>query len=137
MQLGMVGLGRMGSGMTGRLQQDGHDVKTYDPKVESTAGSLKELASQLEAPRAVWLMIPAGKITEDAFQELLERLKVLLGDLDRLRGGGPSRAPHHARLGRAAAGEDVGPIGECGRRLAATEPADQQADRQHHQADLK
>ena len=71
MQLGMVGLGRMGSGMTGRLQQDGHNVKTYDPKVESTAGSLEELASQLEAPRAVWLMIPAGKITEDAFQELL------------------------------------------------------------------
>jgi 6-phosphogluconate dehydrogenase len=70
-QLGMVGLGRMGSGMTGRLQQDGHDVKTYDPKVESTARSLEELASQLDAPRAVWLMIPAGKITEDAFQELL------------------------------------------------------------------
>ena len=71
MQLGMVGLGRMGSGMTGRLQQDGHEVKTYDPKVESTAGSLRELASQLDAPRAVWLMIPAGRITEDAFQELL------------------------------------------------------------------
>jgi 6-phosphogluconate dehydrogenase len=70
-QLGMVGLGRMGSGMTGRLQQDEHDVKTYDPKVESTAGSLGELAAQLEKPRAVWLMIPAGKITEDAFQELL------------------------------------------------------------------
>jgi 6-phosphogluconate dehydrogenase len=70
-QLGMVGLGRMGSGMTGRLQQDGHDVKTYDPQVESTAGSLQELASQLDAPRAVWLMIPAGKITEDGFQELL------------------------------------------------------------------
>jgi 6-phosphogluconate dehydrogenase len=67
----MVGLGRMGSGMTGRLQHDGHDVKTYDPQVESTAGSLEELASQLDAPRAVWLMIPAGKITEDAFQELL------------------------------------------------------------------
>jgi 6-phosphogluconate dehydrogenase len=67
----MVGLGRMGSGMTGRLAQDGHDVKTYDPQVESTAGSLEELASQLKAPRAVWLMIPAGKITEDAFQELL------------------------------------------------------------------
>ena len=71
MQLGMVGLGRMGAGMTERLRQGGHEVQTYDPKVESTAGSLKELASQLAAPRGVWLMIPAGKVTEDAFQELL------------------------------------------------------------------
>ncbi|MDQ2910475.1 MAG: decarboxylating 6-phosphogluconate dehydrogenase [Actinomycetota bacterium] len=71
MQLGMVGLGRMGSGMTGRLRKDGHEVLTFDPNVESTAGSLKELASQLKPPRAAWLMIPAGKITEDAFQELL------------------------------------------------------------------
>jgi 6-phosphogluconate dehydrogenase len=71
----MVGLGRMGSGMTGRLREDGHDVKTFDPNVESTAGSLEELASQLEAPRAVWLMIPAGKITEDAFRQLLTFLE--------------------------------------------------------------
>jgi 6-phosphogluconate dehydrogenase len=61
----------MGAGMTERLRQGGHEVQTYDPKVESTAGSLKELASQLAAPRGVWLMIPAGKVTEDAFQELL------------------------------------------------------------------
>jgi 6-phosphogluconate dehydrogenase len=70
-QLGMVGLGRMGSGMTERLQQAGHDVKTYDPNVESTAGSLEELAAQLDPPRHVWLMIPAGEVTENAFQELL------------------------------------------------------------------
>jgi 6-phosphogluconate dehydrogenase len=70
-QLGMVGLGRMGAGMTERLRGDGHEIQTYDPNVESTAGSLAELASQLEPPRAVWLMIPAGKITEDAFRELL------------------------------------------------------------------
>jgi 6-phosphogluconate dehydrogenase len=75
MQLGMVGLGRMGSGMTGRLTEDGHDVKTFDPKVESTASSLEELASQLGKPRAVWLMIPAGKITEDAFRQLLGNLE--------------------------------------------------------------
>jgi len=75
MQLGMVGLGRMGSGMTERLERDGHEIKTYDPKVPSTAGSLQELASQLEPPRAVWLMIPAGEITENAFRELLSALE--------------------------------------------------------------
>jgi 6-phosphogluconate dehydrogenase len=75
MQLGMVGLGRMGSGMTERLERDGHEIKTYDPKVPSTAGSLQELAQQLEPPRAVWLMIPAGEITENAFKELLSALE--------------------------------------------------------------
>ena len=71
MKLGMVGLGRMGSGMTERLRQAGHEVETYDPNVESTASSLAELTEQLESPRHVWLMIPAGEITENAFQELL------------------------------------------------------------------
>jgi 6-phosphogluconate dehydrogenase len=72
MQLGMIGLGRMGNGMTERLREHDHDVKTYDPNVDArTAASLEELKSQLDAPRAFWLMIPAGKITEDAFQELL------------------------------------------------------------------
>jgi 6-phosphogluconate dehydrogenase len=71
MQLGMVGLGRMGSGMTKRLEQHGHDLKTYDPKVESTAKTLRALAQQLEAPRHVWLMVPSGKITEDTFQKLV------------------------------------------------------------------
>ena len=67
----MVGLGRMGAGMTERLRQDGHEIMTYDPKVDSTAGSLDELVGQLEPPRHVWLMIPAGEITENAFRELL------------------------------------------------------------------
>src|SRR5262249_9595113 len=72
MQLGMIGLGRMGSGMTERLRAGGHEVLSYDPKVDSrTASSLDELREQLQAPRAFWLMIPAGPITEDAFQHLL------------------------------------------------------------------
>ena len=72
MQLGMIGLGRMGNGMTERLREHGHDVRSYDPNVESrTAASLEELKLQLDAPRAFWMMIPAGKITEDTFQELL------------------------------------------------------------------
>jgi len=71
MELGMIGLGRMGNGMTERLTEGGHEIKTYDPKVPSTAGSLEELAQQLEKPRAAWMMIPAGKITEDTFRDLL------------------------------------------------------------------
>ena len=72
MQLGMVGLGRMGSGMTKRLEQHGHELKTYDPKVGSTAKTLRTLAKQLDAPRHIWLMVPSGKITEDTFQKLLD-----------------------------------------------------------------
>jgi 6-phosphogluconate dehydrogenase len=72
MQLGMIGLGRMGNGMTERLREHDHDVRTYDPNVESrTATSLAELKGQLDAPRAFWMMVPAGKITEDVFQNLL------------------------------------------------------------------
>ena len=71
MKLGMVGLGRMGAGMTERLRQGGHEIQTYDPNVESTASSLAELAEQLEPPRHAWMMVPAGEITESTFQELL------------------------------------------------------------------
>jgi 6-phosphogluconate dehydrogenase len=71
MQLGMIGLGRMGGNMTKRLEQAGHDVRTYDPRVDSTASTLAELRDQLDAPRAFWLMVPAGEITETTFQELL------------------------------------------------------------------
>jgi 6-phosphogluconate dehydrogenase len=70
-QLGMIGLGRMGGNMTERLREHGHDVKTYDPQVKSTAKSLEELAGQLDAPRSFWMMVPAGKITEETFQTLL------------------------------------------------------------------
>ena len=73
MQLGMIGLGRMGNGMTERLRDHGHHVATYDPNVEArTAASLQELKSQLDAPRTFWMMVPAGEITEAVFQDLLE-----------------------------------------------------------------
>ncbi|HEY3051748.1 MAG TPA: decarboxylating 6-phosphogluconate dehydrogenase [Gaiellaceae bacterium] len=75
MKLGMVGLGRMGSGMTERLRRDGHEVMTYDPKVESTASTLQELVEQLEPPRAVWMMIPAGEITENTTREMVGLLE--------------------------------------------------------------
>jgi 6-phosphogluconate dehydrogenase len=71
-QLGMIGLGRMGGNMTIRLERQGHDVRTYDPGVDSTASSLAELRDQLDAPRAFWMMVPAGKITEDTFRTLLD-----------------------------------------------------------------
>jgi 6-phosphogluconate dehydrogenase len=73
-QVGMVGLGRMGGNMTERLRQAGHDVKTYDPHVEATASSLEELAQQLDAPRSVWLMVPAG-IVDSVVSELAPHLE--------------------------------------------------------------
>jgi 6-phosphogluconate dehydrogenase len=94
----MVGLGRMGSGMTERLTQAGHDVKTYDPNVPSTASSLAELAQQLDQPRHVWLMIPAGEITENAFRELL----AILERGDAIVDGGNSNFRDSQRRGREA-----------------------------------
>ena len=74
MKLGMVGLGRMGSGMTRRLEANGQEVATYDPNVASTAKTLPALKKQLDAPRHVWMMVPSGKITEDTFQKLVKLL---------------------------------------------------------------
>ena len=99
MKLGMVGLGRMGAGMTERLREAGHELFTYDPNVDSTAGSLPELIRQLDRPRAVWLMIPAGEITEQAFQEL----KALLGDGDTIVDGGNSNFRDSQRRAQEAA----------------------------------
>jgi 6-phosphogluconate dehydrogenase len=69
----MIGLGRMGNGMTERLREHGHEIQTFDPQVESrTAASLEELKAQLEPPRAFWMMVPSGDVTEAVFQDLLK-----------------------------------------------------------------
>ena len=74
MQLGMVGLGRMGANMTERLRAAGHDLKTFDPNVEGTASSLEQLVQQLDAPRSVWLMVPAG-IVDSVLGDLAPHLE--------------------------------------------------------------
>jgi 6-phosphogluconate dehydrogenase len=101
MQLGMIGLGRMGNGMTERLREKGgHDVKTYDPQVESrTASSLEELKAQLDAPRAFWMMVPAGDVTEGVFQDLLK----LADQGDTIVDGGNSNFRDSQRRHKAAA----------------------------------
>jgi len=103
MQLGMIGLGRMGNGMTDRLREGGHEVQTYDPKVDSTAGSLAELAQQLDPPRPLWMMIPAGKITEDTFQELLG----ILDEDDTIVDGGNSNFNDSKRRYRDAQAKGI------------------------------
>jgi 6-phosphogluconate dehydrogenase len=87
MKVGMVGLGRMGGNMVERLRRHGHTVETYARTApERTADSLVELAGMLGQPRVVWLMIPAGTPTENAFQTLLP----LLEDGDVVVDGGNS-----------------------------------------------
>ena len=105
MKLGMVGLGRMGGNMAERLRRAGHELATYDPGVGGSAATLAELVAQLgEAPRAVWLMVPAGKITEDAFQELLG----LLAAGDVVVDGGNANFRDSQRRGAEAAARGIG-----------------------------
>jgi 6-phosphogluconate dehydrogenase len=80
MQLGMVGLGRMGANIVRRLMRDGHECVVYDRSAEAVAAlakegavgaaSLEELAAKLTAPRAVWVMVPAGGVTDAVINDL-------------------------------------------------------------------
>jgi 6-phosphogluconate dehydrogenase len=85
MQLGFIGLGRMGGNMVHRLRRDGdHQIVAFDPnsaarqEAEShgavAVASLEELVAKLDAPRSVWMMVPAGEITEKTIDFLLEHL---------------------------------------------------------------
>ena len=80
MKIGMVGLGRMGANMSERLRRAGHEVIGYDRNPEtSEVASLDELVKQLEAPRTIWLMVPAGAPTEETIDTLAGLLEA--GDL--------------------------------------------------------
>src|SRR5829696_4030267 len=84
MQLGMVGLGKMGANMTTRLVQGGQEVIAFDRSADAVkastakgaggASSLEDLVKQLAAPRAVWVMVPAGDPTENTVRALADLL---------------------------------------------------------------
>lgn len=112
MQLGLVGLGRMGGNMRGRLRATGHEVVGFDhnPDVTDVAG-MAELAEKLAAPRVVWVMVPAG-VTEATIDELAG----VLTEGDIVIDGGNSRfsedGPRAERLGARGIGYlDVGVSG--------------------------
>lgn len=84
MQIGMIGLGRMGGNMARRLMRGGHDLVLFNrtaEKMKSFAdegatgtGDLRQLVDKLEKSRVVWIMLPAGEVTENAMMEIAENL---------------------------------------------------------------
>src|SRR5258708_27292128 len=80
MQIAMIGLGRMGANMAQRLLRGGHTVVGYDPAVDArkaleqkgaeSAASLDQMVAKLKAPRVIWLMVPAGAITDSPIASL-------------------------------------------------------------------
>lgn len=113
MHIGMIGLGRMGGNMADRLRAGGHTVVGYDRNPEVTdVPSLEALRDALPAPRVVWVMVPAGEITQATIRELSE----VLDEGDIVIDGGNSRfsddAPNAELLGeRGIRYVDVGVSG--------------------------
>ncbi|MDP6273448.1 MAG: decarboxylating 6-phosphogluconate dehydrogenase, partial [Dehalococcoidia bacterium] len=113
MQLGMIGLGRMGGNMAQRLLQSGHDVVAYDldeGAVKAAAGygatpatGPTDLVSRLDGPRAVWIMLPSGDVTESGVVELLG----LLSPGDTIIDGGNSNYKDSIRRSEMAAVQGI------------------------------
>jgi 6-phosphogluconate dehydrogenase len=114
MQIGFVGLGRMGGNMVHRILRDsGHEVVAWDPGAEAveaavghgaTAGdSLDDMVSKLDKPRAVWVMVPSGAPTQQTIEKLFE----LLDEGDMVIDGGNSKWTDSKRNGEAAASHGI------------------------------
>ncbi len=122
MQIGIVGLGRMGANIARRLMRAGHECVVYDRNAEAiaalaregaiAAASQEDLVAKLKAPRAVWLMLPSGAVTSQA----VEQFGALLSSGDTLIDGGNSFFKHSvARAsGLAARGISFLDVGTSG-----------------------
>jgi 6-phosphogluconate dehydrogenase len=109
MDMGMIGLGRMGASMAQRLARGGHRIVGFDPKpearkaIENTGvepvSTLDALVAQLAPPRIAWMMVPAGSITDATVDALLEQLSP--GDTI-IDGGNSNYKDTLARAGRSA-----------------------------------
>jgi 6-phosphogluconate dehydrogenase len=109
MEIAMIGLGRMGANMAQRLMRGGHKVVGYDPAEAAramlekngaaTAASLEQMVSKLQTPRAIWLMVPAGEITDNTVNALVP----LLAAGDTIIDGGNSNYRDTQRRAAAAA----------------------------------
>ncbi|HVV77585.1 MAG TPA: decarboxylating 6-phosphogluconate dehydrogenase [Mycobacteriales bacterium] len=111
MQLGMVGLGRMGGNMVERLRRGGHEVVGFDLSPDSgrDVDTLKALAEALKPPRSVWVMVPAGKPTSSTIASLGDVLEA--GDL--VVDGGNSRYTDDQLHAVALADKQIGFV-DCG-----------------------
>ncbi len=113
MELGLIGLGRMGANMSRRLMRGGHRCVVYDRAPEAVAalvtegargaGSVEALISQLAPPRAVWLMLPAGAPTEEAVEALAGKLSAGDAVID----GGNSYFKDDVRRARSLLAKDI------------------------------
>jgi 6-phosphogluconate dehydrogenase len=110
MDLGLIGLGKMGGNMRERLRRGGHTVVGYDRNPDlSDADSLEDMLGQLPSPKIVWVMVPAGEITHQTITALGD----LLGEGDLVIDGGNSRWTDDQAHGEQLAQKGVGFV-DCG-----------------------